>query len=217
MSFILFAACASALAAGAGFFAARRSQKSGALVADEPQTLPAPVEISADQQALSRALPLGLGDVVSVEEDAAGVAVAIRMTHSDRWLEGGIAIFDGAEVVGAVFLAPEGDRQEAVVAFAAPRREIGWLSPIAAELGSEAPTSIELGGVVLSRRRRLAVRLERIGRGAPRLGESGTFAEYEASGELMAVVIRGQSSTLAWLGRRYQEGQYDRMGSGNAP
>jgi len=216
MSFILFAACASALAAGAGFFAARRSQKNGGL-ADEPQSLPAPVEISADQQAMARALPLQLGDVVSVEEDAAGAAVAARMTHSDRWLEGGIAIFDGAEVVAAVFLAPEGDRQEAVVAFAAPRREIGWLSPIAAEVGSEAPTAIELGGVVLSRKRRLAVRFERIGRAAPRLGESGIFAEYEASGELMAVIIRGQSSTLAWLGRRYQEGHYDRMGSGNAP
>jgi hypothetical protein len=216
VSFILLALAASALAAGAGFIAARRANKR-----EEPGLLQLPPppepEVSADERALARALPLALGDVVSVEEDVTGAAVAVKMTHNDRWLEGGIAIFDGSEPVAVVYLAPEGDRQEAVAAFALPRREIGWLSPTAAEIGSEAPTSIELAGVVLTRKRRLAVRLVRIGRAAPRLGESGTFAEYEASGDLMAIVLRGSEGTAAWLGKHYAEGRYDRMGSGNAP
>ena len=212
MSFILLALAASALAAGAGFVAARRARR------DEeeppPRQLPEP-ELSADERALAGALPLALGDVVTVEEDALGGVVAVKTAHNDRWLEGGVAIFDGSEPVAVVYLAPEGDRQEAVVAFARPRREIGWLSPTPAEIGAEAPTSIELGGVVLTRKRRLAVRLVRIGRAAPRLGESGTFAEYEASGDLMAIVLRGSDGTAAWLGKHYAEGRYDRMGSGN--
>ena len=161
------ALAASALAAGAGFIAARRINKR-----DEPEIpqLPPPPEpeISADERALARALPLALGDVVSVEEDIAGAAIAVKMTHNDRWLEGGIAIFDGSEPVGVVFLVQRGSA-EAVAAFARPRRDRLAVADAGGDR-REAPTSSSARGGA-DAQRRLAGRLVRIGRAAPRLGE----------------------------------------------
>lgn len=223
MSLIVFGTIAAISAASAGVAAAlrqRRAARAAQAVAEAAP--PKPAAPDPTTVALARAgLPFGLGDVIAVEADlfdgptpSAVASINARRGQVERWLEGGCVAFDGAEVAAAVFLAPEGSAEGAVVAFAAPRAEIGWLAPIVVEVGGEPPATLELGGLPMRRRRRLAVRLERIGKGAPRVGADGVWAEYEASGRAFALVLRTAEGTFAWVGQRYDQGEYERMGSG---
>ena len=145
-----------------------------------------------------------------------GLLVGPLTEGGGRWLEGALVLKEGAEVVGAVFVAPEGIRHEAVVAFAAPRRDIGWLTPVALEVTGEPPTSLELGGIVMQRKRRLFVEIERLGRGAPVVRGGAVFAEYEATGRAMGIVlVLGASAVHAWHGARYEPAEYDHWGRGS--
>jgi hypothetical protein len=140
----------------------------------------------------------------------------VSKAHVERWLAGALIATEGETLIGALFIAPEGVREEAVLAYPMPRREIGWLSPTPLEIGSEPPTALEIGGIVMQRRRRLFVSLQRLGSGAPRLGERAIWAEYEATGRAVGLVLRGDLATVAWAGTRFEPGEYDRMGSGAA-
>lgn len=214
MSLILFATLAAIAAAGSGYFAARRATRREA----EQDAKPLPPAPSAPDPASERLreLPLAVGDVVSVEADDPERGAGTSKSHVERWLAGALVAIEDDVLIGAVFIAPEGAREEAVLAYPSPRREIGWLSPVALEIGIEPPTSLEIGGVVMQRRRRLFVSIQRLGAGAPRLGERGIWAEYQATGRAVGLVIRGDHSTMAWSGTRFDAGEYDRMGSGEA-
>ncbi len=207
MSFFLLAAAAAVAAGAAGFFMSRRAAPPPSPSPDDaPPPGPAPPSPSELR------LALALGDVVSVETRSG------EARREERWLEGALVARDGAEIVGAVFIAHEGTEEVAVAVFAPPRRDIAWLSAAPVEaLGvadAELPSTLEIGGVALSRRARLPVHIERLGRGAPRLGERGVWAEYEATGQIVAIVLRGSASTRVWSGVLVPEGEYDRMGSG---
>jgi hypothetical protein len=147
-------------------------------------------------------LSLSLGDVVSVESE-------------ERWLAGALVAKDRAETIGALFYAPEGAKLEVVAAFPAPRREIFWLSRVELDTGAEPPTSVELEGVLLQRKRRLPVALERVGQSPPDAGSTGIWAEYAASGGARAVVLRTGAGTFAYAGKGVDDGFYDRMGKGS--
>jgi hypothetical protein len=203
MSFLLLATAAAVAAGAAGVFFARRSGTTKEEI--EAPKLPASV--------LPRgidALPVTLGDVVAVDTPSA---------REERWLEGVVVAREGSEIVGALFVAPEGKREEAVVAFAPPRLQIAWLSPVSSTglvaSGAEMPSTLEIGGVPMRRRARLPVQLERAGRGAPQLGDRAVWAEYEAAGRAVAIVIQGTSTCLAWAGTLCEPGEYERMGSGS--
>lgn len=212
MSFLVFAACAAVAAASAGLVAARRARRDGEA---SPPTPPSPVAAPPPEPALA-GLPLGVGDVVSVEVDDPSRGGGIGRAHSERWLEGALVLKEAGELVGAVFVAPEGARQEAVVAFGAPRKDIGWLSAVALEVSGEPPTSLEIEGTVMRRKRRLFVEVERRGRGAPQLSGGAVFAEYEATGRAIGIVlVAGSSGVHAWHGARYEPGQYDHWGKGS--
>ena len=220
MSFILLAAAVVAAASAAGAaFAKRAAARSDVSTenpsppdgtAKEPSAPKAKVEPPAAKRAPSKVaeegalfarLPLALGDVVSFD-------------MQERWLAGALIARDGAEIVGVLFLAPEGVRHEAVAAFPTPRREIFWLSPIDIESGMEPPSSADFGGIVMRRRCRVPVTITRMGQGAPHVGETAIWAEYEASAGARAVLIRGQSGVFAWSGAHCDDGDYDRMGRG---
>jgi hypothetical protein len=205
VSFLLLATAVAVAAGAAGAFIARRSTA----VKDETPPPPAPVG-PAPPKGLET-LPITLGDVVSVDTPAA---------REERWLEAVIVARDGAEIVGAVFVAPEGSKAEAVAAFAPPRRQIAWLTPVALEGlsfgGAELPSTLEIGGAPMRRRARIPVTLERSGKGAPSVGERGIWAEYEATGRAVAIVIQGGAATCAWTGMLCEPGEYERMGSGVA-
>ncbi|MFO0548997.1 MAG: hypothetical protein U0271_11460 [Polyangiaceae bacterium] len=210
MSFLVLSAVAAAVAAGAGFAAARlRSPRSSAPPEDSNQ---------ADKMISTKADPtaelvLALDDVVSVEADdpSSGAGRRVRV---DRWLAGAVVAFDGKDLVGALYAAPEGVRTEFVSVLGSPRRDIGWLSRSEVSLGKPPPTTVEIEGRVLTRKRRLMVRFERLGRGAPNIGSEGVWAEYEAEGGIVAVALIGASEQLVACGMRYEAGEYDRIGKG---
>lgn len=220
MSLILFSVCAAVGAASASFLAMRR-RKALPSVAGNPANANAEANTSGaapdlpprEMQKLA-GLPLNVGDVVAVEADDMSSTEAVRRKHQERWLTGAYGLFDGSNLLAAILFAPEGLKQEAVAAFAPPRSEIGWLSPTEVEIGPEPPPAIEIGGIVMQRRRRMHVRIERVGRGAAPIAASGTFAEYEASGRAMAIVLRLHDGVRAWTGTRYDASEYERWGSG---
>ncbi len=199
MSFILIAAVCAAAAAAAGAFAGRRSS-----AAEAPGTKKAPPPDAPPPRPFENdSMALEIGDVVSMGGD-------------ERWLSGALSLRDGEHLVAALFFAPEGKRNDAVCAFCSPRREIFWLTPHAVEIGSEPPSSLELDGIVMRRRARVPVVVGRHGQDTPDVGEQAVFAEYEAGGGSVGVVLRTQSSALGWVGKRVDDGAYDRMGKGGS-
>lgn len=219
MSLIIFSVCAAVGAASASLLAMRRRKTPANQlpIVNAAQTVGAagaPADLPPHEMQKLAGLRLNVGDVVAVEADDLSSTEAVLRKHQERWLTGGYGLFDGSTLLAAVLFAPEGLKQEAVAAFAPPRSEIGWLSPIELEIGPEPPPAIEIGGIVMQRKRRMHVRIERVGRGVPAIATSGTFAEYEASGRAMAIVLRLHDGTRAWMGTRYDASEYERWGSG---
>jgi hypothetical protein len=145
-------------------------------------------------------LPLALGDVVSSGSE-------------ERWLAGALVAREGDRVVGCVFLAPEGTVNKAVAVFAAPRKEIWWMSPVEIASPDEPPATIEVAGTAMQRKGRLPVALERLGQGVPPVGEEGIWAAYDR-GRDVAIVVSSQGKAHAWSGVRVEEHEYDRLGGG---
>jgi hypothetical protein len=232
MSFTLIMAVTAAVAATMGYMAARRrgedgdddeeelneappkdSPKLGAKKAEpklgakkaEPKpgakkAEPKPRK-AADPKSAFEGMPLMLGDVVSAE-------------HEERWLAGALVAREEERVVAALFLAPEGNKHVAVAAFVPPRREIFWMDPAELTSPEEPPATIELGGVTMRRKGRLPVSIERLGQGAPQVSEEAIWAAYEGGGRDVAVVIVSEGRAYAWMGRRLDEEEYDRLGEG---
>jgi hypothetical protein len=145
-------------------------------------------------------LPLALGDVVSVE-------------GAERWLAGAALGVDRDAIVGVLFFAPEGAVEKPVMVLPLPDREIFWLDgAFAIDVTAEPPTTLELDRSTLVRRRRIPVRLERLGHGVPQFDETALFATYEGNGRDVAVVVTSASKAFAWRGTRYLEGEYERLG-----
>lgn len=196
MSLILLATITAAVAASAGYLAARRRPPEPE--PDERESEPPEPEPAPDPFA---ALPLRLGDVV-------------QAAREERWLAGAILAREGDEVRVALFIAPEGAAQGVVAAFAPPRQDIYWMEPAAAESPAEPPAALEIGGVPMQRRGRVPVALERLGQGAPSVGAEGLLAMYEGGAGTVAILVRSEGRTHAWWGRRFEAGEYDRLGSG---
>jgi hypothetical protein len=222
VSFTLVLAATAAVAASMGYLAARRHGKSpeeredaDRKDDDEPdegrkeagkkkEAPPAPAakgarKVKADPAPFAT-LPLALGDVVSSGAD-------------ERWLAGAIVAREGDRVIAALFVAPEGKEQKGVAAFAAPRKDLWWMSPTELATPDEPPATIELGGIALARKARLPVRLEKLGQGAPGVAEEGIWAVYER-GRDVALVIASRGQAHAWVGVRLEEDEYDRLGGG---
>jgi hypothetical protein len=209
MSFTLIMAVTAALAATMGYMAARRrgdddedelvdsregSECSAKNVVPKGQ-------VEADPKTAFAGLPLSLGDVVSA-------------MNEERWLAGALVAREEGLVIAALFLAPEGKKQSAVAVFAPPRREIFWMDPTELTSPDEPPATIELGGSTMRRKGRLPVTVERLGQGVPHLAEEAIWATYEGGSGGVAVVITSQGRAYAWVGRRLEEQEYDRLGEG---
>jgi hypothetical protein len=211
MSITLFVAMTAAVAATMGYMAARRradeepdeeqeSPPKDGSPASKKKVEPKP-RPSADPKAAFAGMPLALGDVVSAQQE-------------ERWLAGALVAREEGRVLAALFLAPEGKRLSAVAAFAPPRREIFWMEPVELLSPEEPPATIELAGGTMRRKGRLPVTLERLGQGAPPVAEEAIWAAYEGSGRDVAVVITSQGQAHAWMGKRLDEEEYDRLGEG---
>jgi hypothetical protein len=146
-------------------------------------------------------LPLSLGDVVS---DG----------HEERWLAGALVAREQGRVLSALFLAPEGAKLSAVAVFAAPRKEIYWMDPAELDVTDEPPATIELAGIAFRRKARFPVTIERLGQGAPSIGEEAIWGVYDGGPAEVAVVLVSEGRVFAWQGRKLDEDRYDRLGEG---
>jgi len=108
-------------------------------------------------------------------------------------------------------------RQEWIPVLARPSvGELLWLSEeknVTVPLG-EPPTALEVGSDRFERRRRLPLRAERVGTGAPDLGPDVIFAEYTGLADDSLVVLATKSCVLAYRGQSLGSSAYDVLPSG---
>ncbi len=213
MSLILLATITAAVAASAGYLAARRRppEEAEGRESEAPEPEPAPDPFAA--------LPFRLGDVVQAAREERWLAGAIlarepREPREPRDPRDPRDPRERDEVRVALFIAPEGAAQGVVAAFAPPRQDIYWMEPAAAESPAEPPATLEIGGAPMQRRGRVPVALERLGQGAPRVGAEGLLAMYEGGAGTVAILLSSEGQTYAWSGRRFEAGEYERLGSG---
>lgn len=147
--------------------------------------------------------PCALGDVV------------MRGTGDEAWLAGALLLADRAPVA-ALFVAPEAGGDRAVLAHPAPAEELVWLDPLdpaALGLGAEPPASLEDKGDRFDRTKRLPVRVERHGSGAPDVGATAILAEYKSLAGERIVALCG-AKPVAWRGMVLEKGMYTLLGAG---
>jgi hypothetical protein len=144
------------------------------------------------------AFPCKLGDVV------------LRGTGEEAWLAGALLLREGDEPAAVLFFAPEAGGDRVVLARPASQ-ELTWLAEekgITLPLG-EPPTALEAGTDRFERRRRLPLRAERIGTGAPDLGRDVILAEYTGLGDDCLVVLATKERVVAFRGPSLGAGAYD--------
>jgi hypothetical protein len=179
----------------------------------EPKPEPPPVKEekkpprrAVPPDALFADMPCKLGDVV------------IRAGGDEAWLAGA-AVFSEQHVVAALFVAPDAGADRAIYVRPRPAPQLLWLEAIPPGdliLGAEPPTSVEHAGVRYERARRLPVKVERYGSGAPDVGEQVIVAEYTSQGFDRLLVITGAGTARAWAGSALEEGMYDVLPSGRS-
>ncbi|EYF08443.1 hypothetical protein [Chondromyces apiculatus] len=196
MSLLLIAALTAAVAASAGYAAARRRLSEDPYGLDDP---PEP-ELVLNPDPFE-GLPLRLGDVVQADRE-------------ERWLAGVILARDRRDVIAAIFIAPEGTALHAVAAFAPPSKDLYWMTPVTVDIPFEPPATLEIGRVAMQRRSRVPVALEGRGQGVLDLASEGILALYDGGAGNVALVLGTGGRSLAWTGHRLEPGSYDRLGHG---
>jgi hypothetical protein len=134
----------------------------------------------------------------------------MRSAGDEAWLAGALVLHEGDALAAALFVSPEAGADRAVLARPA-QTELLWLAEekgVVFALG-DPPTALELGSERWERRRRLPLRAERAGTGAPDLGPDVIFAEYTGLGDDHLVVVATRERVLAWRGPSLGEGAYD--------
>jgi hypothetical protein len=163
--------------------------------------LQAPPKAAVDPLA---SFPCHLGDVI------------LGNGEQEAWLSGAL-VFSEAAPTAALFIAPDAGGDRAILARPAPDASLVWMMPLrSGELPAfrEPPSTLEHGQERFERRRRLPLRVSRVGTGAPDVGSEVIFAEYAAPmGERLILLIASQA-VHAWRGRVLEEGTYDRLPGG---
>lgn len=136
--------------------------------------------------------------------------VIVRTAERDEaWLAGAL-LFSEQSPIAALFVAPEAVADRGIyVRAGAP--QIAWLAAVSgvAIPSGDPPSAIEQGGAPYERRRRIPVRVERLGTGAPIVGDRAIIAEYDGPGDACLVLVAGAAATLVFCGSRLSEGDYD--------
>ena len=143
-----------------------------------------------------------------------GDVLVRRAERDEAWLAGAL-VFAEERPIAALFVAPEA-RQDRAVLVRDAQPEVTWLLPASGPVdlaGRDPPSALEHEGVRFSRKRRLPVRVERLGTGAPDVGPTAVVAEYTGPGAERFLVVAGAESTLAWRGTALGELEYDLLPS----
>lgn len=143
--------------------------------------------------------PCQLGDVI------------LGQAGDEAWLAGAL-VFRERLPMAVLFIAPDAGGDRAVYARPSPHSSLLWMSPVppdALVIGRDPPSAIELDHERFDRARRLPFRVERLGTGAPDVGEEVVVAEYDAATGDRLLVVVGASGARAWKGRSLEEGTYE--------
>jgi hypothetical protein len=197
----LFAALVASTAAGLATYWAARKGRRGSPEATLEAAKKAKAALNPPPPTTPDTLPLSLGDVVSAEGE-------------ERWLEGALVAREDGHARAALFFAREGLAERAVLAFAPPRRELFWLAPTDTLAPREPPGTLEVGRETYQRVERFPAAVERVGVGAPQVGEVVLWALYEGGGRKVALLLAGGLGQRVWTGTRVEDGEWDRMGQG---
>jgi hypothetical protein len=142
--------------------------------------------------------PCHLGDVVMIH----GV--------DEAWLAGALVFYEKVPAA-ALFFAPEAGGDRALFVRPKPSSSIVWLSPLADDevtVGPEPPSTLEHKGDRFERLRRLPLRVERVGTGAPDVGDQALVVEYASGGERLLVLVAA-GKPRGYRGHVLEEGTYD--------
>ena len=143
--------------------------------------------------------------------------VLLRTGGDEAWLAGAL-VFSEGETVSALFVAPEAGKDIAIYVRPRPAQDLHWLSPIDAPtlaVMAEPPTSLEHLGTRFERQRRVPLRAQRLGTGAPDVGGEVIVAEYTSGTERM-IVVAGSGTSRGWRGTSLEEGMYEVIPSGKS-
>lgn len=166
---------------------------------EQPEMKPEPpAEATKPARVELPSFPCQLGDVV------------LRSAGDEAWLAGALILHEGDAPAAALFVSPEAKADRAVLARPS-QSELLWLSEekgVVIALG-DPPTALEIGSERYERRRRLPLRAERVGTGAPDLGPDVIFAEYTGLGDDHLVVLATKDRVLAYRGPALGSGAYD--------
>jgi len=162
-----------------------------------PQVEDAKTKVEEHMKTLE-GFPCQLGDVV------------LRGVGDEAWLAGALVLSEGNETVAAMFIAPDVGKDRVIVARPSAQ-ELLWLTEQddVAVIAGEPPTALEVAGGRYERRRRLPLHAERLGTGAPDVGQDVIFAEYTGLGDECLVVLVAKERVLAFRGEILAAGTYD--------
>lgn len=159
------------------------------------------------QGAVLAGFPCQLGDVL------------MRLTGEEAWLAGGLVLSEEVPVA-VLFVAPDAGNDCAIYVRPPPRDAVYWLEPLdpdAVLVAGEPPSSVEHGGVRFDRARRLPLRPQRIGVGAPDVGDAVIVAEYASAGAERLLVLKATSGvTRAYRGRELEPSSFEVIASGRS-
>ncbi|HLK36980.1 MAG TPA: hypothetical protein VKU41_09545 [Polyangiaceae bacterium] len=145
-----------------------------------------------------------------------GDVLVRRVERDEAWLAGGL-LFAEESPVAALFVAPEGVGERAV--YVRPGFVV-WLSAAPGALTPplrEPPSSLEVDGTRFDRSRRLPVRVQAMGTGAPAVGDRAVLGEYTARAGVDRLVVVAGADAL-WVGRGavLSDGEYEVLPGGSA-
>jgi hypothetical protein len=156
-------------------------------------------QAKAEVEAALAAFPCHLGDVI------------LASSGDEAWLAGGLVLSERLPMA-VLFIAPDAGGDRAILARPRPDTSLLWLMPVTSSslaMGREPPTSLEHESERFERTQRVPYRAQRIGTGAPDVGEEVIFAEYKATMNQRIIVVLGKDGARVFRGRVLEEGTYD--------
>jgi len=137
----------------------------------------------------------------------------VQHGSATRWPRGALLIHQGGSLHCALLLSSEDGRQQAVVSFAPPERQILWLLEVELAMPPSPPGRIEIDGRLLDREALFPAMVSARGEATPAVAGNAMFAVYDGSVGDAAVVLQGGDHTLVYYGRRLHPDDYDRLGT----